>query len=252
MFGKKKKESKIEEQPMPIEPVEDFLDAEIIEDDEIAPAELDTDSIVGEEINFDEIDDLSGAIGDQRSSVDDIMITQGIENIPNDVFLETADLEIEPAEEAVAEPVQEEELLPDFEEATTAEEVEEPVEEEVAEEPIEEEEAIEEDEVAEEDEEAEEDATEEVEEPVEEPAEESEEVVYVVDGPEEDDEIVHASKLVKLPHLIDYIVNSDPKPSKKALMKYAMMLAELYKKCKNADDKKIVKDCVMKVANALR
>lgn len=148
----------------------------------------------------------------------------------------------ETAEEAEAlveeEPVQEEQAEgaeePIAEEPTVEEEVEEPVEEAV-EEPSQE--SVEEG--AEEETEAPEDTVEE------EPAKE-EDVVYVVDGEQEEEEDVKPSKLVKLPNLIDYMMTKNF--SRGAKIQIAGMLIGAYKKVEgNPQDRKIVVECLKKV-----
>lgn len=238
MFGKKKKEEakRLAEQ-QPLAPVEDeMLEAEIISDGELEEVDM---------ISFGGVSDTVAPAVESASlatPADDI-----------------ADLGLEEAEEAPAE-----ELVPEIEEATEApveeaveapEEIAEEAEEAPAEEPAEAPEEVPEETAEEAEEEpAEEDSEESEEAPADEaPAEEQqEEVVYVVDGPEEDDEIVKPAQFVKLPHLVDYLLSSDPKPSKKYLLKYAMKLTDLYSKAQTEDDKKIIKSCILKIANAMR
>ena len=77
-----------------------------------------------------------------------------------------------------------------------------------------------------------------------------ESVVYVVDGPEEDDEVVHPARLVKLPHLIDYMIAQGM--SKNMKMKVALMLVQTYKKFKDSpEDNKICLQCMAKVMQEL-
>ena len=93
--------------------------------------------------------------------------------------------------------------------------------------------------------------------PVEEPAveqgatdEQQEEVVYVVDGPEEDDEIVKPAKLVKLPNLVDYMLSLNM--SKQMKMNVAMLLLAAYKKYKDIpEERKIIVKCMTKIMQAL-
>lgn len=231
MFGKKKKEEakRLAEQQTLV-PEEEILEAEVIEDD-------------GEFMSF------GGAAESVAPAVDSASLAT-----PAD---ELADLGLEEVSDEPAE-LAEEEILPEIEAAEEAaeEEATEAPEEISEETPVEEEtEATDEELPPIDDEETPiEDAEETADEAAEEaPAEEQqEEVVYVVDGPEDDDEIVKPAQFVKLPHLVDYLLNSDPKPSKKYLLKYAMKLTELYAKAQTEDDKKIIKSCVLKIANAMR
>ena len=83
-------------------------------------------------------------------------------------------------------------------------------------------------------------------------SEESEpEVVYVVDGEEEDDEVVKPAKLVKLPNLVDYMLSKNmPKAMK---IQIAGMLIGTYKKFENSkEDRKIVVQCLTKVMRDLQ
>lgn len=81
--------------------------------------------------------------------------------------------------------------------------------------------------------------------------EQKEEVVYVVDGPsEEDDEIVKPAKLVKLPNLVDYMLSQNM--SKKMKMNIATLLLSAYNKYKDIPaEKKIVIQCMQKVMASL-
>ncbi len=76
--------------------------------------------------------------------------------------------------------------------------------------------------------------------------EEEESIVYVVDGPEEDEiEDVKPAKLVKLPHLVDYVISKDfPQPAK---MKIAQILIDVYNRYQDSpEDRKIAKNCLAK------
>lgn len=78
-----------------------------------------------------------------------------------------------------------------------------------------------------------------------------EEVVYVVDGPtEDDDEIVKPAKLVKLPNLVDYMLSQNM--SKKMKINIATLLLSAYAKYKDIPaEKKIVVQCMSKVMRSL-
>ena len=141
------------------------------------------------------------------------------------------DQEAEEADEQVEEEVSEES---DEEQAPTDEESTDGVEE--VEEAEESEDEAEEDETANEEGESEEDEP---------------EVVYVVDGEEEDDEVVKPAKLVKLPNLVDYMLSKNtPKAMK---IQIAGMLIGTYKKFENSkEDRKIVVQCLTKVMRDLQ
>ena len=81
--------------------------------------------------------------------------------------------------------------------------------------------------------------------------EQKEEVVYVVDGPsEDDDEIVKPAKLVKLPNLVDYMLAQNM--SKQMKMNIATLLLSTYNKYKDVPaEKKIVIQCMAKVMKSL-
>ena len=88
------------------------------------------------------------------------------------------------------------------------------------------------------------------EEPEEKEEEEKPEVMIVVDGPEEDDEIVKPAKLVKLPNLVDYMLTLNL--SKKMKMNIAMLLLNAYQKFKDIpEEKAIVIVCMKKMLAAL-
>ena len=279
MFGKKKKlaEQKTEEQAVeevgtPIEESEPaaaesasqdnvaFLDSDLFFDDEVE-AEILSDE---EAAQLEELQAVLMDVPPQEEAKEELA--------QEDVF--SLDEE-KPAEEQPEEAVEKEPAAEESsEEEPAAEEQPEAVEKAPAEEPESQEEAVEEaeeepaeeeteepaEEVTEEEsEELEEEAEEEpeeIEETEEEVEEESEEgeddesVVYVVDGPEEDDEVVHPAKLVKLPHLIDYMIAQGM--SKNMKMKVALMLVQTYKKFKDSpEDNKICLQCMAKVMQEL-
>lgn len=179
----------------------------------------------------------------------------------------------EQGEDLVAEPVDNDEPVQSAqepqesveevkEEESEKNETAEPVLEEVAPAPAEEPEAVEENEESVESEEVEDsDESEEVEEASEEaesmqetaPAteEQKEEVVYVVDGPsEDDDEFVKPAKLVKLPNLVDYMLAQNM--SKQMKINIATLLLSTYNKYKDIPaEKKIVIQCMAKVMKSL-
>ncbi len=184
-------------------------------------------------------------------------LDETVQDEPQQEIVEDAQEEIEQeiVEEQAEEIVEQDTLEVDdqqvveeeIEEQPQQEEVEEPVEQTIEEEEVAEQEQIEEGEepVEEEQEEAASEIVEEqVEEESEQQEEESEEIVYVVDGPEEDEiEDVEPAKLVKLPHLVNFIISKDfPEPVK---LQFASVLMQVYKKHKNSpEDKKIAKECL--------
>lgn len=77
------------------------------------------------------------------------------------------------------------------------------------------------------------------------------EVVYVVDGEDDDDEVVKPAKLVKLPNLVDYMLTKNMPKSMK--IQIATMLISAYKKFENSkEDRKIVVHCLTKVMRNLQ
>lgn len=77
------------------------------------------------------------------------------------------------------------------------------------------------------------------------------EVVYVVDGDEDDDEHVKPAKLVKLPNLVDYMLSKNMPRAMK--IQIATMLIGTYKKFENSkEDRKIVVGCLTKVMRDLQ
>lgn len=77
------------------------------------------------------------------------------------------------------------------------------------------------------------------------------EVVYVVDGDEDDDEHVKPAKLVKLPNLVDYMLSKNMPRAMK--IQIATMLIGTYKKFENSkEDRKIVVSCLAKVMRDLQ
>lgn len=159
---------------------------------------------------------------------------------------EVAEEPIEEIEEPTEEAVEEHEEIEEPQEEIVEEEAVEEVEEAI-EEPQEEEELIDEEPTAEveEGEEEPEDEVEQAEEPTEEPVEEDPEVVYVVDGEEEEADVKPA-KLAKLPNLVDYMLTKNMTKSMK--IQLGMALIGAYKKFEHSkDDRKIVVQCLTKI-----
>lgn len=260
MFGKKKKQAQLEAERAEQlknetepqqqhvadekEPEEEkiFLESEIIEDDDTAQ-EGELEAIAYGE-KQDEGDDLVAVPVEQP--VEETEQTPAVEQIDEPVAVQE---EGEQTAEEIAQPVednQEEATDGEAEQSEDAQENEEIVEDEQAtEEPAQ---AETEDEPEAEDEpeqtefEGEEDAQDD--------EQSEEEVVYVVDGPEEDDEIVKPAKLVKLPNLVDYMLSLNM--SKQMKMNVAMLLLGAYKKFKDVpEERKIVVKCMAKIMQSL-
>ncbi len=228
MFGKKKKQAKVEEQQPVVAPQE-----EVEQLDAVLPMqEADNGKIYFE----------SEIIED-----DDDSLPVEYESIAYILKQETGeDLLAQPVDDEVAEPAN----VDDNKEEEPVAPVVQPTLEEV-EPTLEEVEDVAEDVVLEEvEEEVVEDEPQNVEStPVE--KSDKEEVVYVVDGPsEDDDELVKPAKLVKLPNLVDYMLSQNM--SKKMKMNIATLLLSAYNKYKDIpEEKKIVIQCMAKVMRSL-
>ncbi len=238
MFGKKRKQAQLEaerarqlalekEQEEKQHPAVEqqpeqekiFLESEIIDDDDTAQE--------GE---------LEAVAYDQKQDAGDALVAESVD--------ETAEHEHEqPIEDVVKE-------VTDAQESAQSEPKQEP-EQETVEEPAEEpvQEATEE--VVEDTQELAEEPEQDAQEPATAPsAEQQEEVVYVVDGPEEDDEIVKPAKLVKLPNLVDYMLSLNM--SKQMKMNVAMLLLSAYNKFKEIpEERKIIVNCMKKIMQSL-
>ena len=260
------------------ESIDEIINAQEEEAEEIAQEESDQtkteieegDQEVAEQQHIDEL------LQEQEEEVE--QMAEEEDEQTEQVLDEQLEQEVVEPQEAVEEqeeiaPETEEEQIDEQEETTAVEESEqsEPAEQEeieeqepVEEEPVQEDEQVEEqaqeETVDEQTEEAEEPAVEEVEQ--EEPQEkdvadetaseeQKEEVVYVVDGPsEDDDEIVKPAKLVKLPNLVDYMLAQNM--SKQMKMNIATLLLSTYNKYKDVPaEKKIVIQCMAKVMKSL-
>lgn len=247
MFGKKKKQAKLEQEQREKEQRE----LELAQQQAAQRAA----EAAKEEENNGKIYLESEIIDDDE---DDNSLPKEYESIAYILKQETGeDLLAQPVDDDVEEiPLQEvkEEVAP------VEEKAEEKVEEPVAQEPVKEEVPTEE--TAEEEvEETEEEAEEEVEEEADKeeaqekteiaPQEQKEEVVYIVDGPsEDDDEIVKPAKLVKLPNLVDYMLSQNM--SKQMKINIATLLLSTYNKYKDIPaEKKIIIQCMAKVMRSL-
>lgn len=260
------------------ESIDEILNAQEEEAEEIAQEESDQtkteieegDQEVAEQQHIDELLQEQEEEVEQKAEEEDEQTEQVLDEQLEQKVVEPQEA-VEEQEEIV--PENEEEQIDEQEETAAVEESEqsEPAEQEESEEqePVEEE-SVQEDEqveeqaqeetVDEQSEEAEEPAEEEVEQ--EEPQEQSvadetaseeqkEEVVYVFDGPsEDDDEIVKPAKLVKLPNLVDYMLAQNM--SKQMKMNIATLLLSTYNKYKDVPaEKKIVIQCMAKVMKSL-
>ena len=176
--------------------------------------------------------------------------------------------EIEEQEPVEEEPVQEDEQVEEQAQEETVEEQAEETEEPQIEEADEDNSDVEEENTASEETEASEDVASEEEQSEDESEEEQSEteseeiqeaqedeepeVVYVVEGDDEDDdEHVKPAKLVKLPNLVDYMLSKNmPKAMK---IQIATMLIGTYNKFKDSkEDRKIVVSCLSKVMRDLQ
>lgn len=196
----------------------------------------------------------------EEDVIEEPIVEETIEEAPETAVDEVAE---EPIEEIIEEPVEEatEEIIeepieePVEEETIEAEPVEEVAEEaeeqqEEVEESVEDAEPIVEEEVAQD--EDEEQAEEEAEAEPAEPAQEEEpEVVYVVDGEEDEEAHVKPAKLAKLPNLVDYMLTKNMTRGMKIQLATALIGA--YKKFEHSrDDRKIVVQCLTKIMTDLQ
>lgn len=245
-------------------------------DEEPVQVEEQTDEVADEE----PVEDTDETVEEEPVQDEETEETEEVEEPVIDEQVEEEPV----AEESVEEPAEESEPVEDTETEAVEETVEEPEEQESEESPVEErteevkeqetesvdeatddsestQEAIAEDEDVEpaetedsvddvENEDAEEtDENEDVEETQAE--DEEPEVVYVVDGDEDDDEHVKPAKLVKLPNLVDYMLSKNMPRAMK--IQIATMLIGTYKKFENSkEDRKIVVGCLAKVMRDLQ
>lgn len=175
---------------------------------------------------------------------------QAQEEIVDEQAEETEESQIEEADEDNSEDVEEENTA--SEETEASEDVDDIEEDEQTEEAVEESttDSAEEENV---EDSAEEEQSETESEEIQEAQEDEEpEVVYVVEGDDEDDdEHVKPAKLVKLPNLVDYMLSKNmPKAMK---IQIATMLIGTYNKFKDSkEDRKIVVSCLSKVMRDLQ
>ncbi len=244
-------EENAEEQPLEEETVEEQSieeEQEALEETQEQPIDATEEVQEGETVSEDEqeepVEDVQEDVVDQAEETldEEAGDTAEVEDATEEEAQESQDVEEQPAEEPVEDAQEAEEADEQVEEAEESDEDQEPTDEESAEDVEEAEETEESEDEAEEDETANEEGE----------AEESEpEVVYVVDGEEEDDEVVKPAKLVKLPNLVDYMLSKNmPKAMK---IQIAGMLIGTYKKVENSkEDRKIVVQCLTKVMRDLQ
>lgn len=223
-------EEDVEEQPL----------EEVVEEEQ----PLDEEQETLEETQEQPIEETEEVQEDETATED---VQEGPVEEDKEATEEESDENQDIAEQLVEEPVEEtqetEEADEQVEEVSEASDEEQaPTDEESTDGVDEVEEAEESEDEAEEDETATEEGESEENEP---------EVVYVVDGEEEDDEVVKPAKLVKLPNLVDYMLSKNmPKAMK---IQIAGMLIGTYKKFENSkEDRKIVVQCLTKVMRDLQ
>ncbi len=276
-----KEEESVDEEAEPTEETS-VEEAEEVEETPVDAVEENTEEVADEETDeVVETEPVEEAVKEtseetEEEKADDENVEETIEESTEEEGLQEAqeDAAEENAEEQPLKEEQEDTLdEAEAQEEVEAEEIEEEVREdensvETKEEPIEEiaDDDVQED-VTDESEEVEEQSEEEVadegdaeaeeveddsqEDNSEEKAEEEPEVVYVVDGEDEDEEVVKPAKLVKLPNLVDYMLTKNmPKAMK---IQIAGMLIGTYKKFENSkEDRKIVVQCLTKVMRDLQ
>lgn len=279
---KMKEQSETEEDEQ--ESIDEILNAQEEEVEEIAQEESDQTQTETEEEQIDEQEETA-AVGESEQSEpaeqeeieeqepveeesvqeDEQVEDQAQEEIVDEQAEETEESQIEEADEDNSEDVEEENTA--SEETEASEDVDDIEEDEQTEEAVEEsttdsaeEENVEdsaEEDVASEEEQSEDESEEEQSETESEEIQEAQEdeepeVVYVVEGDDEDDdEHVKPAKLVKLPNLVDYMLSKNmPKAMK---IQIATMLIGTYNKFKDSkEDRKIVVSCLSKVMRDLQ
>ncbi len=232
------------------ESIDEIINAQEEEAEEIAQEESDQTKT--------EIEEGDQEVAEQQH-IDELLQEQEeeVERMAEEEDEQTEQVLDEQLEQDVVEPQEaveeQEEIAPETEESqieeaveeSTADSVEENVEDTVEEDATSEEEQSED--------ESEEEQSETESEEIQEAQEDEEpEVVYVVEGDDEDDdEHVKPAKLVKLPNLVDYMLSKNmPKAMK---IQIATMLIGTYNKFKDSkEDRKIVVSCLSKVMRDLQ
>lgn len=273
-----------DEEPVQVEEQADEQTDEVADEEPVENTDETIEEEPVQDEETEETEEVEEPVIDEQEPTEDEQSAEKNEEIEStEEIEEDQEPETEDVEESVEEPAEESEPVEDAETEAVEETVEEPEEQESEESPAEEStEEVEEqetesvgatddseseqEEIAE-DEDVETAETEDTVEDVEnEDAEETEEnedgeetqaedeepeVVYVVDGDEDDDEHVKPAKLVKLPNLVDYMLSKNmPKAMK---IQIATMLIGTYKKFENSkEDRKIVVGCLTKVMRDLQ
>lgn len=220
---------------------------EVCEEEDSEEGELEQDEEAEEEPVYEESVEEAEPVQEQDVQEE---IEEPVEDIVED---EVLDEQSETSEE-IGEYPSEEDVDEDSQEVEETEEVqEEASEEDMPESVDEQEDTIDDSQDDEQDDAIEEEEEQEVEDEQEISDEEQAEpeVVYVVDGEEDDEEVVKPAKLVKLPNLVDYMLSKNmPKAMK---LQIASMLIATYKKFENSnEDRKIVVQCLTKVMKDLQ
>ena len=254
-----------DEEPVQVEEQADEQTEEVADEE---PVE-DTDETVEEEPVQDEeaeeVEEVQEPVVDEPEPIEDEQSAKENEEIEEEQEPETEDVEESVEEPAAQEQVESEEPVEQAEEPqeNIADEQEsedaQPDEDEQAVE-SEEQDTQEEPQEVEDDQDGEsgEDESEQAqsdesgeEEQSDEKGDEEPEVVYVVEGGEEDEENVKPAKLVKLPNLVDYMLTKNMPKSMK--IQIASMLIATYNKFKDSkEDCKIVVSCLGKVMSDLQ
>ena len=265
-------EQKAEEEDEQTEQVlDEQLEQEVVEpqeaveeQEEIAPETAVEESEQSEPAEQEEIEEQE-PVEEEPVQEDEQVEEQAQEETVEEQAEETEEPQIEEADEDNSEDVEEENTASEETEASedvgdaeegeqTAEAVEESTADSAEEENVEDsaEEDVASEEEQSEDESEEEQSETESEEIQEAQEDEEPEVVYVVEGDDEDDdEHVKPAKLVKLPNLVDYMLSKNmPKAMK---IQIATMLISTYNKFKDSkEDRKIVVSCLSKVMRDLQ
>ena len=252
------------------ESIDEIINAQEEEAEEIAQEESDQtkteieESEQSEPAEQEEIEEQE-PVEEEPVQEDEQVEEQAQEETVDEQAEETEESQIEEADEDNSEDVEEENTA--SEETEASEDVDDIEEDEQTEEAVEEsttdsaeEENVEdsaEEDVASEEEQSEDESEEEQSETESEEIQEAQEdeepeVVYVVEGDDEDDdEHVKPAKLVKLPNLVDYMLSKNmPKAMK---IQIATMLIGTYNKFKDSkEDRKIVVSCLSKVMRDLQ
>lgn len=253
-----------DEEPVQVEEQADEQTEEVADEE---PVE-DTDETVEEEPVQDEepeeVEEVQEPVVDEQEPIEDEQSAEENEETEEEQEPETEDVEESVEEPAAQEQVESEEPVEQAEEPQ--ENIADEQESEDAQ-PDEDEQAVECDEqdTQEEPQEVEDDqdgesgedeseqaqSDESEQEQADESGEEEPEVVYVVEGDEEDEETVKPAKLVKLPNLVDYMLTKNMPKSMK--IQIASMLIATYNKFKDSkEDRKIVVSCLGKVMSDLQ